>query len=710
MTVDQWPAIGPAGAIGHGIAATAFSLLAVILATLWARGRRNGWLMIASVATAVWAGVGAIQPVGSGWWEPVFQWLDIVRGAAWAACPFTLLAGIWDRNQRRRATTAIAAAIGVICAAALIYEAYSLLAAWNLAAAATVAWAGFGFVGRLLIAVVGLLLIENLYRNTRSGERWTIKPLCIGLGGLFAYDFFLYSDALLFRHPAPDLLDARGFVAAAIAPFIVIFLRHDPDPAARPAISRQTVFHGTTFVAAGAYLLLMWAVALYLRQYGGQWGSVLQILFFFAALLVLAAVLFSGGFRARLKILIAKHLFHYRYDYREEWLRFIETMSSETAGYRLEERAVRGIADIVESPKGVLWLAQEDGMFEAAGAWRARPREQSHTADPGLIAFFEKRGWVVDLHEYGASPEVYAGLEIPGWLSATETPWLVIPLLHHNRLLGLVELHRARAPRRLDWEDYDLLKTVGRQAAHYLAEQRTARKLLESRQFDAFNRRFTFVLHDIKNLISQLSLLLSNVKKHRDDPAFQNDMFETIQESVTKMNHLLARLHQDGKEETATPAIDLASFLTRVARWCSREPGDIELDCREDGLTVLADDQRLSAVMTHLIANALDAVAKDGRVRVRLRRVGRSAEITVEDDGVGMDVDFVRHELFRPFRTSKHGGYGIGAYESREYVRELGGTIAVESNPERGTTVRITLPTVEATPSDRAGRVTAARP
>lgn len=245
--------------------------------------------------------------------------------------------------------------------------------------------------------------------------------------------------------------------------------------------------------------------------------------------------------------------------------------------------------------------------------------------------------------------------------------------------------------RELNWEDYDLLKTVGRQTASCLAEQESARALVEARQFDEFNKRFAFVLHDIKNLVSQLSLMVKNAEKHKNNSEFQGDMLRTVSESVEKMNDLLVRLHEGGKKAAASAAIDLSRFLRQIVERNSRSNGRLHFASAADGIAVVIDEERLGAVMAHVIDNALD---DDGTVLVRLVSRGREAVIEVEDNGCGMDADFVRDELFKPFRSSKGGGYGIGAFESREYVREQGGQLEVQSEPGVGTTVTIRLPAI----------------
>jgi putative PEP-CTERM system histidine kinase len=307
------------------------------------------------------------------------------------------------------------------------------------------------------------------------------------------------------------------------------------------------------------------------------------------------------------------------------------------------------------------------------------------------MRFLEEEQTVINLAELAASPDAYPGVVVPDWLRGLQRAWLIVPLLHHRRLHGILLLAESRAAREVDREDYVLLTTVGRQAASYLAERASARALAEVQQFDEFNRRFAFVLHDIKNLVSQLSLVVQNAEKHKNNPAFQEDMLETVEESVDKMKSLLVRLHEGGKEVAVNTIVVLEPLLRKVVNGIAGQGPKLTFEASVNGIAVIADEQRLRAVVAHLIDNALEATATRGDVVVRLGAREGQAIVEVTDTGIGMDEEFVRNELFRPFRTTKEGGFGIGVYESREFVRELGGRMEVVSARNQGTTVRISL-------------------
>jgi len=194
---------------------------------------------------------------------------------------------------------------------------------------------------------------EQLFRNTPDAGRWAIKPLCIGLGGAFSYDLFLYSDGLLFRHLDSGLWSARGLAHALTIPLILVSAARNKQWTIDIAVSRRLVFSSTSILLSGAYLLAIAGAGYYVRYFGSQWGSTVQGAFFFAALLLLAAVFSSGTMRAKLRVLVNKHFFSYRYDYREEWLRVTHLLSNPDPELGLNERCIKGLADLVESPAGV---------------------------------------------------------------------------------------------------------------------------------------------------------------------------------------------------------------------------------------------------------------------------------------------------------------------------------------------------------------------
>ncbi|HHM04759.1 MAG TPA: PEP-CTERM system histidine kinase PrsK [Gammaproteobacteria bacterium] len=687
------------GAASYGIATAVYLLLALLLVTSW-RGRlQGGLLVVATVFTALWAALAAVFATRMD--TPVLllgvDIFELLRDVGWALFLLKLLnpEGRWDPRSRRWA-----AGLAVLAFITLVMVVYPWLGERT---GVPVFHVEGRLFGHLLLAVVGLAIVEQLFRNTRPDKRWAIKYLCFGIGGLYAYDFFMYADALLFKRIDAGLWQARGLVNAVVMPLIALSAARNPDWSLDVFVSRRVVMHTVTLVGAGIYLLVMAVGGWYIREFGGDWGHVAQAVFLFGALMVLVMLMFSGAAQARLKVFLNKHFFNYKYDYREEWLRFIKTLS-EADPRDIGPQTIIALADIVDSPGGGLWWLRDGQFHYVACANASEYAGQSEPEDGSLARFLAHKQWVIRLDEIELSPEAYAGLVVPSWLAAWTRAWLVVPLMQHERLVGFVVLLAPRAPRSFNWEDSDLLKTAGRQAASYLAQTEAAEALAEARQFEAFSRMSAFLMHDLKNVVAQLSLVVSNAAKHKHNPAFVDDAFATVDNASQKMSRLLAQL-RGGAVSGAVEELELGALLKEVVTARAADAPAPVLKCAGGALSIRAGRDRLADVLGHVVQNAQDATAADGSVTVRLAAEGAMARIEVEDTGSGMDADFVRERLFKPFVSTKgRGGMGIGAYEARELVQQLGGRVEVDSAPGRGTCFRIYLPLAGAAPAAAANQ------
>ncbi len=671
------------GAVSYAIGGCAFLLLSVLLATSW-RGRLQGGLFVAASCTSViWGSWLAYQASVARPYPTITFLLEVFRGGIWLSLLLALLRGYnWTQVVSRSAV-------------------YGIHALWLLALLYGVSVAlglrtGFPvpILALLAIALVGLVLLEQLYRNTRPESRWTIKFLILGIGSIFVYDLFLYSQALLFREIDADLWSARGAVNALAVPLIAVAAARNPKWSVGVFVSRQVVFYTTALLGGGIYLLAMAAGGYYVRLYGGTWGAFAQMVFLGGAALMLAVILFSTEVRGRVRVFLVKHFYKSKYDYRLEWLRLIGTLATPDEAIPLRERAVQALAQLVESPAGGLWLQQEEGGdFRLVAEWNMGISDDVvEPADGPFVSFLQRREWVIDLMEWRSDPARYDDLVLPHWLDSKHRAWLIIPLMQESQLLGFVLLMAAQIVRKLTWEDTDLLKTAGRQVASYLAQQQAAQALVQARQFDAYHRLTAFIMHDLKNLIAQQSLVVTNAARHKNNPAFIEDVIRTVDNSVTRMNQLLEQLKR-GEPPQRPKRTALRDILTElIAKYESVQPAP-ELRVVEDGLEVLADPQRLAAILGHVVRNAQDATPQDGHIQVRLAREGPNAIIEVEDTGMGMEPAFVAERLFRPFDSTKGSkGMGIGAYQVREFARAAGGEVEVISAPGKGTIFRISLP------------------
>lgn len=682
----------------------AYALLAVLLSV--GRVRQEGgpgrWLIGACGAMAFWGLVNAGAFYVPAMAVSLESLSETVRIAGWVLFLGVLLSHYWQEYGRPELDRAMRLAIGVGLGALLLFD--SLLVLGNLGLIPAMEWVAHGVLfGRMGAAVGVVFMVDNFYRNTAPANRWGVRLLCLGLGAIFLYDFFFFAEAVLTANFNRSLYEARGLVNALVMPLIAISAARNPHWKLDVSISRGVVLHSASLIGSGVYLIAMGAAGYYLHNVGGRWGTLLQVSFWFGAIVLLLVIVFSGQFRARMRVLIHKNFFNYRYDYRAEWLRFISTMSESEMARGLPERAIQAIADIMDSPAGALWQRDETGVFVRTALWNFKlPVNGTIHADDSLPRFLMERGWIVDLRERRDRPDLYEDCDVPDWLTGERRAWLVVPLLHHgDELLGFVVLQEARAPRSLNWEDHDILKTVGRQVASYLAEQSAEKALAEAQQFEEFNKRFAFIMHDLKNLVSQLSLMVKNADRHAGNPEFQRDMILTVKDSVDKIQHLLTRLNRlrESEQQGNAVPVNLAALLSKIMAAHAKAGTVISFTPPEGVMPVLADPGKLETVFGHLVQNAVEAAGAahkgaGGKVDIALTQDGDFVVASVMDNGPGMDEVFVREELFKPFRTTKESGYGIGAYEARQLVRHFGGRIDVESKVGQGTTMRVRLPAV----------------
>ena len=544
----------------------------------------------------------------------------------------------------------------------------------------------------LFEAVTGLLLVEQLLRNLPPDSRWNAKPVCLGLGVVFVFDIFLFSQAALLRNFDGDAMSIRAAVHSIAVPLLFLAARRQADWLGKLHVSRAAVFQSATLFLVGAYLLLVSGVGYYVRYSGGDWGRALQLVLMSLALLGLAVLVLSGSMRARLRVYISKNFFSYRYDYREEWLRFTAVLSSGGAvPSEVGETVIRAMANLLECPSGALWLKRDLELAQSA-RWNL-PAASAREGNTGAFSeFLQRTGWVIDLDAVRKGAPELDPAGVPAWLTQEQRYWLIVPLLAEKELIGFVLLGRPRVVMEINWEVRDLLKTAASQASSYLAQMRAAEALLEARKFDAFNKMSAFVVHDLKNIITQLSLMMKNAQRLRDNPEFQQDMLDTVENSLEKMRQLMLQLREGEKpHHGASSGVDLAAIAQRLAKAAAGKGRTLELELQA-GVSTRGHDERVERVIGHVVQNAFDATAAERRVSLRLDKAGSQARVQVTDEGCGMSEEFIQNQLFKPFQTTKTNGMGIGVYESYQYLHELGGKITVESKLNEGTTVTILLP------------------
>ena len=667
----------PAIVVLHGGCAIVYFGLACLILARPPLSRTGAWLAFACAVTAIWAATFALA-----WQFPVGEfasWFEVGRSAAW----YGFILHLYRRSVG--SDEQVSSAFNTMGLLALLVVGGTPLLEW-FGGPASASLQSLGTATRLGFAICNVLLLENLYFNTQPDSRWHINLLCVALGGVFLYDLLLYADGVLFHRLSFGLVEARAPVIILAAPLIALAAVRNRRWAVDIHLSRDVVFHSFTLIGSGIFLLAVALIGEVFRRGGSEWGRVAETSLIFAAILVVAVTLTSGSARSRIKSVVVENFFSHRYDYRREWMRCIDALTAPEAFVALHKRAIRAAAEVVDSPAGALFVRPpQDVAFQWAGSWNMPAVTTPVPPGHPLVAQFRDGDWIVRLEAYPDSDT---------WLPELPRAWVVLPLNHFGTLIGFVVLARSRAQFKLDREAYDLLRVIGREIASRVAEQRAMQVLTQTQQLREYSQRFAFVIHDIKNVSGQLSMLLTNAEVYADNPEFQRDMLATVRASVGKITRLLSRLQVERQERDhalITPAERLRDLIDTCQTTRRR---DVTLTDASGGAGAAIDPDAFDAVITHLLNNAVEASPPDRPVRVELGIEAHGVVIDVIDQGQGMAPEFVRDELFRPLRSTKTDGHGIGAYQARELLRDAGGDLLVLTRPGSGTTMRIILPSV----------------
>ncbi|MEO8309129.1 MAG: XrtA/PEP-CTERM system histidine kinase PrsK [Pseudomonadota bacterium] len=615
-------------------------------------------------------------------WSAVSWWAAERTSSAWTGLLPIAVAGIWLWQLE---------ALGVwqgqprVLRIALRYSGVLALAA--LAAAPVTTAPAQPFLG-LALCALGLFAIEQLYRNASAATESAIRWMGLGVGGLLVTELVGFAQSLLTRQPPQAVWMLRGYAYALCALAITYGARTVPNWSLGLAVSRQVAFYASSIILVGGYLLLMSIVASVMAAKSEGWGLPAQLAFVVVGTLALALALFARNLLRRWKVFISTHFYPHRYDYRAEWLRFTQTLAAATTA-AVPERAIRAVAQIISSQQGSLWRIDEAELqYTLSARWPDAGETVSISADDVLPAYLAKSGWLIDLNELRTTPALYQDLKLDAARYHCADNALIIPLLHREQLYGWMVLDRPQNLEDLNFEDRDLLKIAGRQVAAHLAQFDSDSRLVQARQFETYNRMTAFVMHDLKNIAAQLRLISQNAERHRRNPEFVDDTFRTISGSATRMTKLVSQL-ASGTDSGTMQTVDLASAAERAAIRCSGQAPVPQVSASSRPL-VFADLERLSAVIEHAIRNAQDATPPNGDVRIEVGAEAGVPILKVVDSGAGMDADFIRERLFRPFDTTKGTrGMGIGAFQIREYVTSLGGRVEVQSGPGCGTTLQL---------------------
>ena len=543
----------------------------------------------------------------------------------------------------------------------------------------------------LVFSIFGLILVEQLFRNASGDNRLSINLLCISAGSIFIYDFFVFSNALLVQEIDYEFWSARGIVNVLIVPTLLVAAVRNPELAPNIHISRQFIFHSTTLLATGFYLVVMAGMGYYVRELNVEWGKTLQASFLFAALLLLVVLFFSASIKTKVKRYLV-HSFRNKYDYREEWNRFSRTILTYDPDQSLFKRAIQAIAQIVDSKEGTLWMRDGD-QYNIKACWGREVYDPGHLmGDSKLLQVLRKNKSLISRAELIALSA--KGDDDSHWIVQTENCWFIMPLWVNNELFGFVILAQPAIHTELDLEDVDLLNTVAHHVSMSLFSKETDLALQQAQKFSDMNQMTAFLVHDLKTVLSQLSLLVENSKIHRDNPDFIDDMINTVAHTTQKMQTLMQLLRNpEARDEFNTkPANEIFEAIVCSFGHHRIQPRIINKSHLNPLIHV--NQNKLYSSIKNIVQNAVESVDRNGEVDIVLDSISNNIlNVSITDNGKGMTQEFIAEKLFTPFDSTKGvSGMGVGAFQSREFFRSIGGDLQVKSNQNTGTCFTIKIP------------------
>ncbi|MFT5003751.1 MAG: putative PEP-CTERM system histidine kinase, partial [Flavobacteriales bacterium] len=626
------------GLFGYSLAGIAYLIFALLIFAARNKTTLARWVLVSVLVTVIANGVAALQ-IKLGF---SLQWAMLADGfkvACWSL--LILLCNTEQRsfraiiaNSHIRQYIKVWTILMVACwlASVLFHYSYEYL-----------------FLLFIVLNLWSLVLLEQLYRSADSQVRWAIWPMVIALASVAIFDFVLYAQATMVDGIDFDFWFSRGFISLIVVPLLLISTRRIRNGAVRVFVSRHVVFYSSMLMIAGIYLLVMAFAGYVINYIGGEWGSVVSIGFLMLSALVLVALFITESLRRKLKVFIAKNFFANKYEYRDEWLNLIgkiETTNAES----YYQMATQIMMSKVNACAGAILKKVTGQRFSVQYSEKLLLDDTFNQQLVECSLFCQRQGWIIDVEEYRKTPTVYPGLSLDLSLFDTKSIRIIVPIFIGKAFYGMFILAGKNQVKQLNWEDRDLLFAISKQLGNFVSLHEANDKLAESKQFDAFNRMSAFLVHDLKNVQAQLALITSNAEKHRDNPEFIADVFETVESATERLSKVLSQLRNKQAAQSKSELVDISAIINSVIEQRNIELPKVTFD-KINHCEMAIDNETFHSVLNHLIQNAQEATNKDGWVTVELTQRENHIGIKISDNGCGMSADFINNRLFKPFDT-----------------------------------------------------------
>ncbi len=650
----------------------------------WFKGVTGRALVLATTLTLVWFGMR---------WSASTELALIGEGFATTAWIVLLCRALGISFSRKKRGTLQSIAI-VSALVPLVCAIFALLELSGLFTTPTV----LVHITMLVANIGGLVLIEQLSRNTVADLTWRIRYLNIGLGLIFGFGVLRHALELAIPSLPIDLYAIQPAVLAVATPFLAIASLRNQSNQLKFNLSREFIFRTGVLATTGSFLLALSLLGYLAQIFAGDTGLTIATFLAIVGAGLLFALIGSSQFRSTLRVQMAKTFFAFRYDYRDEWMAVTTRLTEVNPDYDLYAQIQRSFQIPLFAKRSALWILNADDNLQFTSHLNAPswPRDLTSTVESELQSLFADQLWVLDRK---GDTSTYESLNAQ-LIEALPEHRFIIPLSHNETLYGICAVGDSDAlDQPLSWEDFDLLKLISRQCTGFLALHATTQALVEHEKFAAVNQMSAFLVHDIKTISAQLSLLTDNAAQHKSNPAFIDDMLATVENSVQRMQKIMRGLQEaDTPEESPRTVIDVGTVLTEWLDKTYPTNPKIELQPEnEQPYYINTQVDLLVSALSHIVQNSLEACSEPHQqVQINLHQDLQHVYIEIKDNGPGMTPEFVSEELFKPFRSSKGvTGMGIGAYQAKTNIKNCGGQLDVASEVDVGTTFSIRFPRSE---------------
>jgi putative PEP-CTERM system histidine kinase len=543
----------------------------------------------------------------------------------------------------------------------------------------------------LLLNLWLMVLLEQLYRNADVKVKWALWSLIIALGMSTVFDFVIFAQAAMVNQLDFSYWYARGFLIALGMPLILVSTRRIKNWSVNVFVSRDVVFYSSMLLISGLYLLLLALAGYVINYFGGAWGDVVSIVFIILGGTVLATLLMTEKLRREVKVFITKHFFANKYDYRLEWLKSIDQLSN-LNNDNYYQAATKIICSTLNIEQGALVRKASLGTYKLLYQQGLNIENRQMHCLSAVDEFCQHNDWIIDVREYASIENSYPDLTLDVEFFFAQKIDIIIPIFKDVHVYGFFLLALPEGRSLLNWEDRDLLFSISKQLSNYISLNEANDSLAESKQFDAFHRMSAFLVHDLKNVQAQLGLINANAKRHRNNPEFIDDVFETIDSATNRLDKVLEQLRNKQVVESAKKRVSVNQMMEQVAKQRNVASPKVTLEVSEE-IEIVIDQETFYSVLNHLVQNAQEATENDGWVKIRAEIISNNLHIAVLDNGSGMSSDFIKNRLFKPFDTTKgNSGMGIGAYEAKQFIESAGGTLQVTSFENEGSIFNLIIP------------------